>query len=550
MKPIPSHYSLVAEHPHSFEIHDKRDGKRFQVAKRALDLDMHGKLSKIKKYDDGGEVTATDSSGGKPAQPDSSDPKKKKLGQVIGYPGFADGGAINDPRGNAEATPDSPLGTDAAARQQPMPDTTQAGVASASPDALPSNPPQPGQAPAADDNIPSSQSAPAENSTQSALMAQPSSANAAIQEELGTLEKGSKAEQAAAESKAGAFQDYATKAQSDLVDLQKDTNSRNENGAQLLKEIQNNKIDPNRWWNSKTTGGQISAGLGMILGGLGAGAHGTNQASEYINQAIERDMDAQKNEQSKNMNLWKMNQDATNSNIEAKLHFQNQAYTAVLAQAQAYEQKAAGPAAAARLAPIKSQLLQQIAANNFHLSALSAAGSGQSLNVNPAMMLGSIPESQKAEAAKEIAKAQEVKQLQDAWQASYDDLHSRALGGTLSPADRDSAVNAVAFRIGKVGEGRVSPEMATKQAEALLPVGIESEKTSGLKKQRAASFFDGLIQAPVFEGATGIPIRSFASTSLRSAAQSQSKYKVGQTARDDKGNVLAWTGSRWAPHGR
>lgn len=57
-------------------------------------------------------------------------------------------------------------------------------------------------------------------------------------------------------------------------------------------------VDPNRYWNDKSTGGQIAAIMGIILSGLGNGMSGNgsapNQAAAMLNQAIDRDIEAQK----------------------------------------------------------------------------------------------------------------------------------------------------------------------------------------------------------------------------------------------------------------
>lgn len=63
----------------------------------------------------------------------------------------------------------------------------------------------------------------------------------------------------------------------------------------LAEEIANGKIDGNHWWESRNVGQKISATIGMILGGIGAGmVGGQNQAMEIIQSAIGRDMEAQK----------------------------------------------------------------------------------------------------------------------------------------------------------------------------------------------------------------------------------------------------------------
>ena len=84
-----------------------------------------------------------------------------------------------------------------------------------------------------------------------------------------------------------------------------------------LAKIASTKIDPDHWWNSKSTGGKIAAGIGVILGGLGQGLqmwgpHGnkqaTNTALEQVDKAIHDDIDAQK--ESKN-DMWKQFQAKT-----------------------------------------------------------------------------------------------------------------------------------------------------------------------------------------------------------------------------------------------
>jgi len=81
------------------------------------------------------------------------------------------------------------------------------------------------------------------------------------------------------------------------------------------------QIDPDRWWNNKSTGGKILAGIGMVLGGMGGGLQGTgrNPAMEVMNKAIDDDMNAQRHHID---NSWKaiatehgLNQDAFNREL-------------------------------------------------------------------------------------------------------------------------------------------------------------------------------------------------------------------------------------------
>ena len=55
-------------------------------------------------------------------------------------------------------------------------------------------------------------------------------------------------------------------------------------------------VDPGRFWASRSTAGKVSAIIGLALGALGAGNDGVNRAALLLNQAIDRDIDAQKAE--------------------------------------------------------------------------------------------------------------------------------------------------------------------------------------------------------------------------------------------------------------
>lgn len=55
-------------------------------------------------------------------------------------------------------------------------------------------------------------------------------------------------------------------------------------------------VDPGRYWASRSTGGKIAGIIGLALGALGAGNDGVNKAAGMMNQAIDRDLDAQKAE--------------------------------------------------------------------------------------------------------------------------------------------------------------------------------------------------------------------------------------------------------------
>lgn len=70
-------------------------------------------------------------------------------------------------------------------------------------------------------------------------------------------------------------------------------NTRNnyENTANMVSNV---RIDPERFWNNKSTEDKVLSTIGLMLGALAGGKSGRNQALEMLNHQIDRDIDAQK----------------------------------------------------------------------------------------------------------------------------------------------------------------------------------------------------------------------------------------------------------------
>lgn len=64
-----------------------------------------------------------------------------------------------------------------------------------------------------------------------------------------------------------------------------------ERAVALQSQMAEKKIDPDRFWNSRTTGQKVMLGIGTFLSGLGGG--GNNQVLDMIDTAIQRDIAAQ-----------------------------------------------------------------------------------------------------------------------------------------------------------------------------------------------------------------------------------------------------------------
>jgi hypothetical protein len=69
---------------------------------------------------------------------------------------------------------------------------------------------------------------------------------------------------------------------------------------QAVANLESTRINPDRYWQNKSTGDKIIASIAMVIGGIGAGLTGKrNTAVDIISKAINADIDAQKKEMEK-----------------------------------------------------------------------------------------------------------------------------------------------------------------------------------------------------------------------------------------------------------
>lgn len=103
----------------------------------------------------------------------------------------------------------------------------------------------------------------------------------------------------AAQAQIQADQDaYAAAGQQKLADADAKLTAEADENAKLIQ-------DPNRYWHNLSTAGKIGSGVAVMLGALGAGlTHGPNMALQSMEDAINKDIDAQKeNIHQKNQSL-------------------------------------------------------------------------------------------------------------------------------------------------------------------------------------------------------------------------------------------------------
>lgn len=177
-------------------------------------------------------------------------------------------------------------------------------------------------------------------------------------------------------------------------------------------------IDPNRYLGKMDTGQKMLTAVGLILGGAGAGlAGGPNQALEFLNKSIDRDIEAQKLGLEKKSTIYKANlqmlhdEDAAADMTRlqmlemAKLKMGQAALQSGDKAAIARHQIAAGQIMAAQEGPLnrlaQTQTMNQLA--------------GQPMR-NPAVVrafIGMLPKEQQKEANKEYERYSDLSNIKD-----------------------------------------------------------------------------------------------------------------------------------------
>jgi hypothetical protein len=142
-------------------------------------------------------------------------------------------------------------------------------------------------------------------------------------------------------------------------------NNLDQENAQLKDQVINGKLDPFRVFH-QSTANNVMAGIAVLLGGLSQGLTGarTNPAVDMITNIVDRDIDAQKNELGKNMNLLALNMAKYKNVAEATMATRANLLSLLDAQLAKSAAEAGTPQAQAQYqiqsGMLRNQMLQQL----------------------------------------------------------------------------------------------------------------------------------------------------------------------------------------------
>lgn len=272
----------------------------------------------------------------------------------------------------------------------------------------------------------------------------------------------------------------------------------NEQRAHFVQDLQDGHIEPNHYWSNLGTAGKVGTVVGLILGGLGAGPNGENQAINFFKDQINRDVKAQEFEMEKKNNLLKYNQQEFGNLHDATNMTRVMMADAIDLQLRKAAANAKDPMAQARLLQAAGQLqthyapLFQEAARKQALQHSIAAGTTSAYD-QAAQQIALLPEKQQDKAAESLGKIKELDGLNQEYLKSFQDIQSKFLNGTFSPSDRDSAVNILAGKLSHATAGRYNENEAHKLMESMLPSKTDiSKETIDNKMKRGQSLFGAM----------------------------------------------------------
>lgn len=129
--------------------------------------------------------------------------------------------------------------------------------------------------------------------------------------------------------------------------------------GKFMAEVAGQKIDPNHYLGSMDTAHRVGNAIALMVGGLAGGLNktGVNPAMEFINQQINRDMQAQQANMGKKMTLLQANDQFFHNKQASLASTASMMYGLVGQQIEAAKAKAMTPAAVAELTKAQAEVL-------------------------------------------------------------------------------------------------------------------------------------------------------------------------------------------------
>lgn len=336
--------------------------------------------------------------------------------------------------------------------------------------------------------------------------------NKSLGQVQGGMQKSAQLQSQGLQENANNIQSFLDDQRKRQADFQVQRQKLQQESDNLFNQVRDSKVDPNHFWQDKSTGAKISAALGLFFGGIGAGITGQpNIAAQFLQKSIDRDIDAQKADQSNKMNMYKLGLEKYKDAQSAEQFATLQAQTVLAGQIQQTAAKIGSPQAMAlaqqaigelhlKYDPIRNELALKQAALNYsqptQSNQQSAGMTSGGINVNKMntfMNAGLYDPETKKSLIKEQGEYIKAKNLNDLTdnlfktQSQNANYTNRFPGAEHFPSFRestkqyDASTKAYLDKMTKDLTGRVTPQ-SMENLEASLPKAGDSEQTLNVKR--------------------------------------------------------------------
>ncbi len=271
-----------------------------------------------------------------------------------------------------------------------------------------------------------------------------------------------------------------------------------------MQDYKDGHINPNHYAESMGSVGKVKTAIGLMLGGIGGGLTGQeNPALKFLNQQIERDIDAQKTDLGKKANLLTANlhkmgnlKDATEMTRAMMMGIQASQFQEAAAKAQGPMARATALQEAGKLHERVAPIMAQIGMRQALMGGMKGGG------VDPAMAINFMaPEGQKVELMKQYQTAQNMSKQKDNLLNAFDQVNKiNTVAGRLtsplqSSRQAETLTQPLLAQLIKDSEGRITPQ-DTAMMEGLFPKPGDSDPTRRLKRNQLNKFVSEKMNFP------------------------------------------------------
>lgn len=275
--------------------------------------------------------------------------------------------------------------------------------------------------------------------------------------------------------------------------------------AALMKDIQDQHIDPNHFVNTQDGASKIATAIGLIASGIGGGmSHQSNLAADFLHKQIENDIQAQKANLGQKENLLSANMRQF-GNMRDAMDMTRVMQSDILAnQLKMEAAKQAGPMAKANLLKAAGDLemrsapvLSQIAMKKTLLSGMTK---GQVAPESVIRMV--VPEHEQAGATKELKEAQAMYRMRDNALSAFDQISkintpANRVGSPLqSRSQIHKIVGALVPTISKESAGRYTESDAKAIEDVLVSKAYDSDASRALGRRELDKLLSGKLNFP------------------------------------------------------